>query len=93
MSVIRSAPDINEVRSTFEENNGTLVGWQYIKAEPDWDNPCQKGCLAPGSSPHHHSVYIGYRFIGHRGILETDLNYMGLKVSTVYPFAEDARSN
>jgi hypothetical protein len=49
---------------------------------------CQDGCLAPGSSPHAHSIITGWLIVYENSILELDREGMGVRDSMLHPFPD-----
>lgn len=49
---------------------------------------CFEGCLARGSSPHSHSVVVGWQIVGPNGIVELNKDLMGVRSMTLHKFAE-----
>lgn len=77
-----------EARQILAINNcGEPVGYKPLKADTSNEPPCNRGCLAPGSSPHRHSVLVGYRLTGTTGYVETDVDLNPRSVGTIHSLA------
>ena len=62
---------------------GAPVGFKAI-TEP---GPiCLDGCLAPGSSPHSHSILKGWHLVGTSGYVDLDTDGNGIRTGMLYPF-------
>lgn len=64
---------------------GELVGFKYRTRQTGL---CNDDCLAPGSSPHSHSVLDGYYLIGTTGYLLVDVRGYGVKSGMIHAFTD-----
>jgi hypothetical protein len=85
---LRTLPDaILKYLTLYTQHIGTPVGFRALtESGPD----CQGGCLAPGSSPHSHSIVTAWELIGTTGILTVDPQGNCVRDSTVHPFPVSA---
>lgn len=67
---------------------GEPVGF-WTETEQTSNEPCLRGCLAPGSSPHFHTRTVGWTLIGTTGALTVDTNGVGVRVRSIHPFPEE----
>jgi hypothetical protein len=68
-------------------NMGEPVGFRVLR---DYSGPaCADGCLAPGSSPHHHGTAVAYQLIGTTGYLELDATTLnGMRAGSIRPLSD-----
>jgi hypothetical protein len=78
----RPAPDF--IRNETHFDGERIIGWRIITETPDGP-PCDKGCLAPGSSPHRHSIDAGFLLVTESGIYEFDNEGYGVRASSLHP--------
>ncbi len=64
-----------------------VIGWRAV-TERATDDPCEEGCLAPGSSPHFHTVITGYIVITDRSYLKFNLDGMCVMDGMLHPVKE-----
>lgn len=83
--------DLDDARAILAGSNcGEPVGYRVITTDPELTGPpCDRGCLAPGSSPHYHAEPTGFTLIGTTGIVDTDLDLNPYAVRMIYPFGGD----
>jgi hypothetical protein len=83
--------DQAEARRILRVNRtGSPVGYRRLSAAATTE-PCDKGCLAPGSSAHFHTVTTGWLLIGTTGYVEVDAGLTPQAVGMLHPFAPASR--
>lgn len=65
---------------------GDPIGFRTVREQLTTE-PCDRGCLAMGSSPHVHTRIAAYELIGTGGILTIDATtHVGIRASTIHSF-------
>lgn len=77
--------NVVETAHLIAANEGeTLVGYRAITSSgPN----CTRGCLAPGSSPHSHSIIERWMIVTNNGVYEVDPNGNCQRASVLHHFA------
>lgn len=85
---LAAVPDdvVECARLIAQGHDETLVGYRAITSSTPI---CTQGCLAPGSSPHSHSIIERWMVVTDRGVYEVDPDGICLRASTLHPFPKE----
>lgn len=61
--------------------------------EPLTETPCDKGCMAPGSSPHYHTEVVGWRIVGPTYVIEVTTDMVPTRDKVLHPVPVNERSD